>query len=438
LLKERLAPCQERTTLFIRECCTLPDVGKKIDKVKALPMLDIPIDTERFFATYFEQQPLLMAQACSGSVFNWNDFDNLLEVMEPDEESLQLFLNGPIPAPHYLDHTFEFGRQRQRINKYRFYEHLEHGATVVVNRAETYSPIVKNLCHAIGSFAQQPASGNIYINFSTGTHANTPNDHAKKGGTTFGKHWDTHDVFVIQLIGKKRWQLYPPTLPLPLSHQTSKQLQHELPQTPQTPSAEYVLNAGDILYIPRGWWHEVSPIDVDTLHLSVGTYAPTLTDYLMWALKKTLPEISNARLSCINQKNVVSTLQAILTAAAPDILSQHRFADFIHQTCATERLNGEFHTALALGKADKNALTDCHFLLTSVYPFIQQEQDIRVNAGRLRLTSVSRSIMQILSQQHALSWAQLCNHLPDLPVAAIESSVLDLARHDVITIRQGH
>lgn len=390
-------------------------------------MLNIPISYKHFAENYAEQQPLLITDACK-SLMSWQEFDQVLQFMEPDEHSLQLFLKGQVPAAHYLDNTFEFGRQRKRINKYRFYEYLEHGATLVLNRAEDYCLIAKNLCNAIGKFSQQPTSSNIYINTQLKGNAKiTASDQS-----AFGKHWDTHDVFIIQLMGEKRWQLFPPTLPLPLSHQTSQQLQH---QAPTTPSADYVLHEGDILYIPRGWWHNVMPLNVDTLHLSVGTYAPTLTDYLLWALSTALPKIPAARRGFLNQEETVSILKQVLESTTPELLSQKNLSGFTQHVQARERLTGDFHTQLTLDKTTTKIINQCRLSLTSVYPLNSIGQEIYMNGRYLRLSPVSQAVVNFLTKFHYANWDNLCAELPQFSPTDIEISVLDLARCDVINIQ---
>jgi ribosomal protein L16 Arg81 hydroxylase len=389
-------------------------------------MLNFPIDYQVFLTNFLEQQPLLMPAASSYSM-DWNHLDEILQNMEPDEQSLQLFLKGEIPGNYFLDPSVEFGRQRLRINQYRFYEYLEHGASLVINRAENYSPLARELSFAIGKFSQQPTSSNFYISFYSEKNKNK----IQKEETPFGKHWDTHDVFAIQLMGKKHWRLFPPTLPLPLSHQTSKQ--H---QPPSSSGIDYVLNQGDILYIPRGWWHEVTPMEVDSVHLSLGTYAASLSDYILWALSRTLPQVIDARRGFYQQKDLAQILENIIDSVKPELCNQKNFADFMQHTQSRERLNGKFNTALTLGKNATSPLTDYRFTLTSVFHADQLEQDIRVNAGRLRLSPVSRAIIQTLSAQEFLLGKEIYAKIPQFTEAMLEVALLDLARHAVIRIDQ--
>ncbi len=387
-------------------------------------MLNFPINYQVFLADFLEQKPLFMPAASRYSI-DWNHLDAMLQNMEPDEQSIQLFLKGEIPAHDYLDPTIEFGRQRRRINHYRFYDYLERGATLVINRAENYSSLAKALCLAIGKFSRQPTSSNFYF-----TCYSEKNKHkTSQTETPFGKHWDTHDVFAIQLMGQKHWRLFPPTLPLPLSHQTSQQ--H---QPPSSSGIDYLLNQGDILYIPRGWWHQVTPTEVDSMHLSLGTYAASVSDYILWILNKTLPQIENARRGFYQQSDLLKIIESTLDAVKPELLSQKNLADFVQHTQSRERLTGNFNTALHLGKKITHPLTDYSFTLTSVFHTYQFEQDIRVNGGRLRLSPVSRAIIHTLSAQEFLSGREIYAHIPQFTEATIDIALLDLAGHAVIRI----
>ena len=63
-------------------------------------------------------------------------------------------------------------------------------------------------------------------------------------------------------------------------------------QNDDTPAADRAaglgrhLNDGDVLYIPRGWWHEAFPLGEPSLHLTVSLTPPTAMDYLGWVMAR--------------------------------------------------------------------------------------------------------------------------------------------------------
>lgn len=76
-------------------------------------------------------------------------------------------------------------------------------------------------------------------------------------------------MFILQLEGSKHWCLYPPTLTLPRN--SSPDL---CPEAIGTPSHDFVLEAGDVLYFPRGTIHHAStPLTTShSTHITISTY----------------------------------------------------------------------------------------------------------------------------------------------------------------------
>ena len=98
------------------------------------------------------------------------------------------------------------------------------------------------------------------------------------GHGSFGWHCDPEEVFIFQTAGAKRYQLRENTLnPMPLL----ETLTHAPDISRETtPVQECRLEAGDWLYIPGGYWHEVSAPDQEALSISVGLMPPTPIDIL--------------------------------------------------------------------------------------------------------------------------------------------------------------
>nr|WP_280520222.1 cupin domain-containing protein [Streptomyces agglomeratus] len=83
---------------------------------------------------------------------------------------------------------------------------------------------------------------------------------------------------MLQLEGSKRWKIYGPT------RQTPAWRDVEAPEAPTgEPIADIVLTTGDMLYLPRGWWHAVSADQGSaSLHLTFGLATQTGAEFLGW------------------------------------------------------------------------------------------------------------------------------------------------------------
>jgi ribosomal protein L16 Arg81 hydroxylase len=198
---------------------------------------------------------------------------------------------------------------------------LGSGATLVLNGMEARSSIARRLSRAVSEFAGFLTLSNAYVSFG--------------GSGSFGAHWDTHDVVVLQQVGRKRWRVYPPTFPLPLPAQTSRESGQVVKSQPRL---DIVLEAGDLLYLPRGWWHEVTPLAEPSVHLSVGVYVPSVFDALEWLCRRVLPQELAARRGAIDEATATHDLTALLDSlqravAEPGLLAEfHRELATYHQS----------------------------------------------------------------------------------------------------------
>lgn len=107
--------------------------------------------------------------------------------------------------------------------------------------------------------------------------------YASDGGGV-GPHVDSYDVFLLQVSGRRRWQIgrlrdrsLRPGLPL-------KILQHfEAEQ-------EWLLEPGDMLYLPPGWAHDGVAVGGDCMTCSIGLRAPARADLARSVLQRALDE----------------------------------------------------------------------------------------------------------------------------------------------------
>jgi hypothetical protein len=151
------------------------------------------------------------------------------------------------------------------------------GATLVLQALHLHWRPAALYCRGLEMELRCPAQANAYF---------TP---ARAQG--FSVHHDTHDVFVLQVAGRKRWRVYRPVVDLPLKDQKwSTEL-----GDPGAPVADVVLEAGDTLYLPRGWPHEAFTSDEQSLHLTVGLHPATRLDALRAALDRCAGDVEFRR-----------------------------------------------------------------------------------------------------------------------------------------------
>jgi ribosomal protein L16 Arg81 hydroxylase len=115
----------------------------------------------------------------------------------------------------------------------RLYQLFQEGATIALSFLDTVIPSLADFCRSLETEFTFPFQANVYL---------TP---ARAQGAK--PHCDTHDVFVLQVTGSKKWTIYGTPVELPPSEQDFDPSVHEL----GAPTLEFELNTGDLAYIPR-------------------------------------------------------------------------------------------------------------------------------------------------------------------------------------------
>lgn len=233
------------------------------------------ISPKQFQDEFFGKNFLFLEKSFRNFRFTWSDVDDLLNSANGSPTKFRIIYNQ---ADDYAS-LWDGGKNTApnlagALNHDRFYRMIRDGATVVLNHIDETSRLVRGYCSFISHLANCPTSCNAY--FSRG------------GSSSLGQHWDTHDVVAVQLLGRKRWRVFRPTFPHPLRKHKTNVLAHTCPVDPVF---ETTLYPGDVLYVPKGWWHSADPLEnEDTVHLAVGVHSPTVLEYFEWILSQLADE----------------------------------------------------------------------------------------------------------------------------------------------------
>lgn len=119
----------------------------------------------------------------------------------------------------------------------------------------------------------------IQREFRASTHVNLYASFGRE--SAFSPHWDSHNVLILHLHGRKRWRSWGQPWQAPLCRDACK-----VPGDLGEPEWEAVLEPGDLLYLPRGEIHAATLCEgEDSLHLTIGIVPPRIE-----ALTKMLAE----------------------------------------------------------------------------------------------------------------------------------------------------
>ncbi|NMG19851.1 cupin domain-containing protein [Brasilonema bromeliae] len=215
-----------------------------------------PYTVEEFFKKNWTSEAVFISsgdQTKFAHLFSWEKLTYLLNFHQFKYPDLRLALDEKV-----LDESANAN----------IIQRCQEGATLILNG-------VHKLIPELATFASE-----MKYDFGYGVQVNAYCSWPHKQG--FSSHYDTHEVFILQIDGTKQWYVFYDTIKYPLPEQKSSSF--------SPPEGEAYLTCtlkpGDVLYIPRGHWHYAVAVDEPSLHLTLGVHCKTGVDFLEWLVNE--------------------------------------------------------------------------------------------------------------------------------------------------------
>jgi ribosomal protein L16 Arg81 hydroxylase len=223
-----------------------------------------PVLPDDFFRDYWERKPLHLSRGDAqfyDSVLSNDDLESIISNADLRYPAIQLARDGGYIPPEAYTKNIPQGRETFNgvPDVARIQSEYRSGSTIVLNGMHrTWAPL-RELSESLENDLSYSIHANAYL---------TP-----KGTPGFAPHYDTHEVFVLQIGGSKRWRVFQPPLALPHHTQTF---------TPTgfvpRPLLELELKQGDLLYLPRGFVHAAHTSQGHSAHVTIGMSVYTWVD----------------------------------------------------------------------------------------------------------------------------------------------------------------
>ena len=230
----------------------------------------VAVDPLAFAQDYWGRQPLLTR---AGDLPR--PFDDLLSPDAVDEliaergvrtPFIRMAREGKLVDREKFVGTAGFGAEMpDQVDSAKVLDQFANGSTLVLQGLHRlWPPIIDFVRDAVDDLGH-PVQANAYI---------TP---ASNRG--FDPHYDVHDVFVLQVSGRKHWTIHEPVYTDPLSSQPWSDHRSAVEaRATEEPVIDTILEPGDALYLPRGWLHSARALGQTSIHLTVGVAAITTYD----------------------------------------------------------------------------------------------------------------------------------------------------------------
>ncbi|WP_386082875.1 JmjC domain-containing protein [Vreelandella sp. F11] len=203
-----------------------------------------------FLANYWQQKPLLIRGAMPDFISPIEADELAGLACEPGVEARLVEEEGP-DGPWQVSHG--------PFDEATFERLPEQNWSLLVQAVDHYVPSVAALLDEF-DFLPRWRLDDVMISY------------APPGGNV-GAHIDQYDVFLLQASGHRRWQLGGKlTEDAPIIQGIDLRI---LKEFTVEPDSDWVLDPGDMLYLPPGWAHHGVSQSDDCMTISVGFRAPS-------------------------------------------------------------------------------------------------------------------------------------------------------------------
>lgn len=220
-----------------------------------------PIDHDTFLRDYHEKKAFVAKRKDAERytpLLSLARIDELISSMDFQAGSLDM--TRADPPIHREDYTFSNGM----VDRGAIARNFQDRATIILPQLHTMDATLAEFCRSLEALFSCHVQTNIYL---------TPPD-----AQGFKTHYDDHDVFVLQVSGSKSWRLYDTPVENPYRGENFQPGVHEAGE----PVEEFVLEAGECAYVPRGLMHDaLTHGDEASLHITVGLIVKTWADLML-------------------------------------------------------------------------------------------------------------------------------------------------------------
>ncbi|MEH1782276.1 MAG: cupin domain-containing protein [Nostoc sp.] len=227
--------------------------------------LIFPIKTNVFFSDYWEQQPLIVTREerdYYSQILSIKQIESLIYSRRRDATQIRVINQS---QSYFQNSTSQINSDNIfGINE--IYNAYYQGNTITLNQLQYSCEPIAILCRNLEKLFHFQVNASIYL---------TP-----KQAQGIVPHYDTHDVFILQIEGSKIWHIYDYFCCLPLAKDRQPVPADQLPPRLH----EVCLNAGDLIYIPRGYVHEALTSESSSLHLTIAIHPLRLSDLITSAI----------------------------------------------------------------------------------------------------------------------------------------------------------
>ncbi len=243
----------------------------KTDNRFSLESILAPLSVSEFFKDYYGKKFIHIQgdPAKFPDVMDFDSFERLLNMSSIwSAQSLEVVLDRARVDPRAYSTTApnRDGQEVLKPDPDKVMDFLRKGASLVANDVDALTAGAAGIANALEKGLNVKTQGNLYYSW--------------KQRQAFASHFDTHDVFAVHLVGEKNWRIYENRVPSPIRHDAFF-VSEEFQEKNRGPvAAEITMKPGDVLYLPRGQYHDALASSEGTIHIAFSATGVIGLDFL--------------------------------------------------------------------------------------------------------------------------------------------------------------
>lgn len=375
-----------------------------------------PFSLNKFISEYWSKKALYVKGDGSkySNLFDWNSFNRIIS------ENVD---------PHPSVIVASKGKRIKPSSNSELVEWAQKGASVVIENAGKYDFKLSSYLNRITKETFHNTRINAYLSFL--------------GHEAYKVHYDTHDVYILQIEGAKKWEVYDSTIVNPIFYQKN----HSVEAPPdQSKYLETTLTPGDFFYVPRGHWHRVMTVDEPSLHLTLAIFPRTGILFLKW-LTNELTEYPSFRRdipfpdSNIHEEKFSSQLKNfidILCSELNEVIKKPDLADNFHDyLSATYRYRDQISFPSIVKSYSPSELRELKFYVPPKLHRIKNEKNIIsliVKDKILRFNSKALPIVKYIMESKTFLLENLLE-VSSLDIDDISQILNELLKNRIVMVK---
>lgn len=217
-----------------------------------------PISADAFLTAHYRRAPVVIpGSAVRAGLFSYETLNELLaqsSLWTP--ATLKVWIDkAAVPAARYCSAMPTLDGEELRPDPRKVASWMARGASVILCGAEAMTPAFRAVADCLERSLFGYAVANVY--FSYGGHQ------------AFDSHYDDHEVFAVQIAGEKKWRVYRGRVDNPIGQpQHAENVQQTHDRAKGEVAFEHTLRPGEVMYIPRGQYHDALATSSASLHVT--------------------------------------------------------------------------------------------------------------------------------------------------------------------------